>query len=73
MNISYAITGLRRFLSRLLMRAAMRLSNPSRPKGERRTTTLTRRALDAEAEGQRERMKLLGVTYAKDEGLWDDD
>ena len=73
MNISYAIIGLRRSLSRLLMRVAMRLSNPSLPKGEDYTTTLTRRALDAEAEGQRERMKLLGVTYARDEGLLDDE
>ena len=73
MNISYVITGLRRSLSRLLMRAAMRLSKPSPRIGEDYTTHLSRRVQDAEAEGRRERTKLLGAMYAEDEGLLDDD
>jgi len=73
MNIHYVITGMRRSLSRLLMKAAMRLSNPSRPRGEDYTTHLSRRVQDAEAEGQRERTKLLGAMYAEDEGLLDDE
>ena len=64
MGIHSAIIGIRRFLWVRMLRAANLLYCPLPPPGEGRTTTLTRRVLDAKDEAQRERTKLLGASDA---------